>query len=221
MKTLMKFASVSLFASAYLHAGGKYVSIPAYSTVKSVIDQQYTNLYFGGALNRVGTKVASQAEVCTGCTYDIKEQKGTKGSKKTIEWGGAGHTYSAVGIAGYEINDYLAIDSRYTKSLSSIKIKDHKPIDYSNAAIYLKPQYKLGDATMYGLLGYGASSVDFMKSDTVKKGLQYGAGASYAISNNFSLFADYAKLQNGTSHISQATTLDGVNSVNFGLVFRP
>ena len=221
MNKLLKFTSISLLASMYLHAGGKYINIPAYATVASVINQQYTNMYFGGAINRIGTAVSSQAEACNACTYDKENQTGTKGTTKLIEWGGGGHTYSAIGIVGYELNEYIAIDTRFTTSLSSLKIKDHKPIDYSNAAIYLKPQYKFGNSAIYGLVGYGASSVNFMDSDTVKKGLQYGAGASYGVSDNFSLFADYTKVQNGDSSISEATTLEGVDSINFGLIFRP
>ncbi|MFT7824660.1 MAG: outer membrane beta-barrel protein, partial [Sulfurimonas sp.] len=67
--------------------------------------------------------------------------------------------------------------------------------DFSNLAIYLKPMYPIGDLTLYGLLGYGKTTLEwednYEKSDS---DFQWGIGAGYRISESLSLFVDYTVL---------------------------
>ena len=103
--------------------------------------------------------------------------------------------------AGYQFNQYLAIEGRYTFSLGDHALthnhinglEEDMDIDISNIAIYLKPIYPIGDISIYGLLGYG--QVD--RTHNVRNhswdgsGFQWGAGLEYAINDKFSIFADY------------------------------
>jgi len=93
-------------------------------------------------------------------------------------------------LAGYNINEYLAAESR-----ASISIANDDSINYSNIALYLKPQYDVYDGlTLYSLLGFGkmgASSAVTDATKASKTSLQIGFGANYSLPNNFKIFADY------------------------------
>ena len=103
--------------------------------------------------------------------------------------------------AGYQFNQYLAVEGRYTFSVSDLSLTDNLnngaeediDIDLTNIALYLKPMYPIGDLSVYGLLGYGKVE---RKNGTVAQnwdgsGFQWGLGAQYAIMDNLLIFADY------------------------------
>lgn len=105
--------------------------------------------------------------------------------------------------AGYQFNQYLAVEGRYTFSVGHHSlthnhlggVKEKKDIDISNIALYLKPMYPVGDFTIYGLLGYGKIQRKFNEKPQHEwdgNGFQWGAGAQYKVMKNISIFADYA-----------------------------
>jgi len=232
MKTLTKFLSIALIASSSLFAGGAFVPAaapapdaepvePAVAEIPNAPAEDEIKPYFGGAIGSSTSKVNSSATVCGGCQYDKVNQTSYKEADKTLNWGGEGDAATATALAGVEVNDFLAVEARLSKTISDYEIKDHKPISLTNAAIYLKPQYKFELATVYALLGYGVSKVDFMDKTTTANGFQYGAGASYDWSDEMSIFADYTKLVGSSEQISDATKLDSISSINAGVIFRP
>jgi opacity protein-like surface antigen len=234
MKTLSKLLSVAVIASSCLMAGGPFTSEPvpdvepvepAVAEIPQVLNdaKPESNIqpYFGGALGSSSASVKSQAKVCGGCQYDKLNQTTSKAPDKILNWGGSDSTTTGTVLAGAEITDNIAIEGRLTKAISDYEIKDHKPISYSNAAIYLKPQYKFDDFTLYALLGYGISSIDFMGENTKSNGFQYGAGGSYDVNDQLSVFADYTKLMGSSKKISEASTLGSIDSVNAGIIFKP
>jgi len=101
-------------------------------------------------------------------------------------------TYGLILKAGINIPDYdyLGVEARYINSF----IED----DFSQMqhfGLYLKPQYQLNEeAKVYGLLGYGKTTVDYTfgkRSSTLSEsGFSYGAGAEYALENNLGLWID-------------------------------
>jgi len=233
MKTISRLLSVAVIASASLFAGGAFIPAPTQPDVEPVepavaeipetAPAKETNIqpYFGGALGSSSAKVSSQAKVCGGCQYDKISQTNSKAPDKLLKWGGSSDSTSAMALAGVELNDFLAVEARLTKAVSDYEIKDHKPISYTNAAVYLKPQYKFEMGSVYALLGYGISKFDFMENSTTATGFQYGAGASYNVNDDLSAFIDYTKLYGGGKKISDATTMNGIDSVNAGLIFKP
>jgi len=232
MKTLTKYLSLALIASGALFAGGAFVPAttpapdaepvePAVAEIPTTPEAKDIQPYFGGAVGTSSTSVNSSASVCGGCQYDKLNQTSHKEADKTINWGGDGDATTATALAGVEVNDFLAVEARLTTTISDYEIKDHKPISLTNAALYLKPQYKFEAATIYALLGYGISKIDFMDDTTTVNGFQYGAGASYDWSDDMSVFADYTKLVSSGEKISDATELDSVGSFNAGIIFRP
>jgi len=232
MKRVSKFLSIAVVASSFLFAGGGFVPGPTQPDVEPVEpavaeipetapEKSDVQPYFGGAIGSATTSVSSQAEVCGGCQYDKLNQTSSKAPNKILKWGGSGDSTSAMALAGVDVNDFLAVEARLTKAVSDFEIKDHKPISYVNGAIYIKPQYKFEMGSVYGLLGYGISKVDFMGKSTTLNSFQYGAGGTYNISDDLSAFADYTQLYGGGKKISDATTLGSVSTVNAGVIYRP
>ena len=243
MKTISKFLSIAVIASSALFAGGPFVAAPtpdvepvepaiaevpqpapepepvAPATVEA--PKSSIKVYVGGGLGSSTASVQSSAKVCGGCQYDKLNQSTSKTNDKIINWGGSDSSTNGMILGGVEVNDYLAVEGRLTKSVSDYEIKDHKPISFSNAAIYLKPQMKFDKFAVYGLLGYGVSSIDFMGKNTKNSGFQYGAGGSYSVTDQLSVFADYTQLMGSSTKISDASTLGSIDSVNAGVIFKP
>jgi opacity protein-like surface antigen len=122
-------------------------------------------------------------------------------------------TFTAIGATlqlGYQYNDYIALEARYTQSASKVEYdngttsliadNDDYPTDFTNLAIYLKPSYTMGDIGVYALLGYGEVALTNIPVGDVTRGeagFQWGVGVSYALSETFGLFADYTSLYSG------------------------
>ena len=67
--------------------------------------------------------------------------------------------------AGYNFNEYFAIEGRYSASLGDLEVETwdterDEAWDMSNIGLYLKPQYSIDSFTVYGLLGYGQLTLD-------------------------------------------------------------
>ena len=119
-------------------------------------------------------------------------------------------SFSATGImfqAGYQFNQYIALEGRYTMHLDNLKY-DHGtttnpnysdyPGDFSNVGIYIKPMYHFNDFSIYGLLGYGEVTLTDLpypgndgSVDRAEDGFQWGVGLAYAINHAVSIYADY------------------------------
>ena len=121
--------------------------------------------------------------------------------------------------AGYQYNEYLSIEGRYTfgfdtdydpgitNSLSS----DYDG-DISNWGIYLKPMYPVGNFTLYALLGYGGVMLDDLAGgDAYEDGFQWGLGAGYSFTEEVSVFVDYVSLYDDTGFDYRAQ-LDNIDS---------
>jgi opacity protein-like surface antigen len=230
MKTLTKFLSIAVIASGSLFAGGGFVPTPepdvepvepAIAEIPEAPAPKNIQPYFGGAIGSSSAKVNSQAKVCGGCQFDKLNQTSSKAPDKVLKWGGSDDAATGMVLAGVEINDYLAVEGRLTKAISDYEIKDHKPISFYNAALYLKPQYKFEFGSIYALLGYGYSSFKFMGKTTSDTGFQYGVGGTYDVTDDLSAFADYTKLYSGDKKLSDYTKSGDVDSVNVGVIFKP
>jgi len=98
-------------------------------------------------------------------------------------------------MAGYEFNQYIAVEGRYMTSVFG-----EDDITRDSWGIYVKPQYPATDAfTLYALLGYGGLNADGKGIHFVKvndTGFQWGLGASYDLNTHFSIFFDYVNIAN-------------------------
>jgi hypothetical protein len=99
-------------------------------------------------------------------------------------------------VAGYDFNEYLAVEGRYMVSIAEEDI-----LDRTSWGIYLKPQYPVTeDIKVYGLLGFGGFDISGTHAgnniDADDTDFQWGLGGSYKILDNLSIFIDYINIAN-------------------------
>ena len=131
--------------------------------------------------------------------------------------------------AGYQYNEYIALEGRYTFGLnmdyspgSTVSQSSDYNGDFSSWGLYVKPMYPIGDFSLYALFGYGGVMLDELAGgDAYESGFQWGVGADYAINDNISVFLDYVYLYDDTGFDYRAR-LDDVNSDTwtFGLSYK-
>jgi len=126
-------------------------------------------------------------------------------------------------LAGYDFNEYVAVEGRYTW-LASDTFTDLEgytdEVDGEAWSIFVKPQYPVTDSVkVYVLLGYGAVSLtDSLGESEDTDGFQYGIGASVEVYENVAIFADYVKLAND-SDIDNSLLTSDIDSFNIGVTY--
>lgn len=135
--------------------------------------------------------------------------------------------------AGYKFNKYVAVEGRYWTAAGDADV-DFSYTDSANPqnnesgsgsidddssvwGIYVKPMYPVTEAfDVYALLGYGNVELDFEGESEDDSGFQWGLGASYAVNNNFAVFADYVSMYDDDIDDVDVT----VDSWNFGVTYK-
>lgn len=110
---------------------------------------------------------------------------------------------------GYGLHKYLGVELRAERSFSSGDQLEHP---YS-VGIYAKPQLHLGkNFTMYGLVGYGQSKLEFpdevtfngkVENETIANDISYGGGMEYRLTRGLSMFVE------AVQQIDDSITQDG------------
>ncbi len=205
----MKKIGLSLFTamslSSICYAGGKLepVSQPAIIVPAETKENTVSGFYAG-----IGASVASTRESELNF-FDIEN--------------GQDRTGDIALIAGYDINEYIAVEGRYQFSVAEENI-----IDKTSWGIFAKPQYPVTeDFRVYGLLGFGGFDVSgrnhvgrtIAADDT---GFQWGLGASYQVYENLSVFIDYLKVATdiaSTAFVSDNAEIDS-DAFTVGVLYR-
>ena len=140
-----------------------------------------------------------------------------------------GNAYSL--IAGYNYNQYIAVEGRYIRTIGDMDVSNDQSSLYhpdgsyerevSSAAIYLKPQYPVTEAfSVYGLLGYGGVT----SRETDANGFQWGLGAKYMFTESIGIFIDYTSLYDGDMDNVEGfdyNTWDSqIDSTNIGFTYN-
>lgn len=103
---------------------------------------------------------------------------------------------------GYKFNPYIAIEGRYNGSFDDNDMDDYtENSDVTAWSFFVKPMYPLApEMDIYGLLGYSQTEANNdSKATSVDEGsFSWGAGGSYAMTEDFSLFAEYTQFYNDT-----------------------
>lgn len=152
-------------------AGGDMKDVePAIEPVV-VVEEEKSGLYAGFGLAAVSTR---DAEV-------------------SVDWGGTDRQdrlWNVSILAGYDFNEYIAVEGRYTTSFSH-----EDRVEMSGWSLFAKPQYPVSENfSVYALLGYGGVTLDGINGyivDVDDTGFQWGLGASYQVMENASFFVDY------------------------------
>ena len=174
MNTIKQSSVILLLTSTFAVAGGDIVAVEPVVEVPVVVEEAKASsgLYAGLAYS------------CMQITTDTPD-------KEVM-----GNGMSA--LVGYTFHENLAVEGRYTASLGDVNVKTwntdiDRSWDMSNIALYLKPQYKMGMVNVYGLVGYGQTTLDDGTSYSAD-GFQYGGGVSADVHENVELFVDYRRL---------------------------
>lgn len=144
--------------------------------------------------------------------------------------------------AGYQYNTFFAFELRYWTAFNGgdYSISSNYPPLYPPAVgsydnfdawgFYLKPMYPVTpEFSIYGLLGFSGVYVAGEPGwDLLDEGdYSWGLGASYAITPNILIFADYVQLFNGGGYGYGYYDYDydsdqdtRVNTINIGLTYR-
>jgi len=169
--TVMALSNVSF-------AGGDIAPVIEPAIIVPMVDDSVSGFYAG-----LGASVASTREADTNF-FDVED--------------GQDRTGDIALVAGYDINEYVAVEGRYQFSVAEENILDKK-----SWGIFVKPQYPVTeDFKVYGLLGFGGLDVsgtnhlgaNIAADDT---GFQWGLGASYEVYENISIFIDYLNIASG------------------------
>ncbi len=174
MKNIKLSIAAALLTTTFAMAGGNVSPI---APVVEVVEEPAASVFYAG----IGYSCL-QADFHSPAYVDLRSM-------------------SAISLtAGYNVNEYLAIEGRYTGSIGDVEVETNysstdEDMDLSNIAVYLKPQYTMGIATIYGLLGYGQFTIDDSESFSGSS-VQYGAGFSVMATDSLSVYADYRSLFN-------------------------
>ncbi|MDM5271395.1 porin family protein [Sulfurovum sp. zt1-1] len=130
-------------------------------------------------------------------------------------------------LAGYRFNPYIAVEGRYTMSFTDGSVEldgedfgDYND-DFSNIAIYLKPMYPIGDFTLYALLGYGQTTIEFEGGgDHDDSDFQWGIGAGYNLTETLTAFIDYTVLYDDNTFDDLAASDIKVDSITLGVTYK-
>jgi opacity protein-like surface antigen len=225
MKNIVLSAVAVLAMSSFAVAGGDIA--PVEEPVVVVEEAVSTgNFYLGLAYGAANFDNTYTEEYNGGITPSIPNPA-TNG---TQDW-----DYSTVMLqAGYNFNKYIAIEGRYWFGLDegiTDPFGDNADLSIDTWGIYVKPQYPVTEAfNIYALLGYASSdaAVEYADGDTHDfdnvDGFSWGIGASYAFTENISIFVDYVDMYNDDNSYDDGdwTYTDDItlSTVNFGVTYN-
>ncbi len=188
-KIILSLAAVSSLG----FAGGDMVPLVV---VADEIDD--TGFYLGAGVSAMSSRESS-------VSMDIFNEKSGQDRLGNIDL-----------LAGYIVNDYLAVEGRY-----GFGITDEDQVEMNSQwSLFLKPMYKFENDedrangenyfAVYALLGYGGvelKGINGVVADIDETGFQWGLGVSYTFretshnenykyKDSWTVFADYTSLGN-------------------------
>ncbi|MBD3791716.1 MAG: porin family protein [Campylobacterales bacterium] len=184
MKKLSLSIAACLAVGTFAMAGGDIA--PVYTPVEEVVAPapEKSGFYVGAGVSFLGWEESSNTGEPGDQMIVIHDLEAT--------WTGG------TILAGYQFNPYIAVEGRYVLGLTDASWEANGGYewddgsDLSNLAIYLKPMYPIGDFALYGLLGYGQTSIDFEDGgDHDDSSFQWGIGAGYNFNESLAAFVDY------------------------------
>jgi len=237
MKNFTLSVATVLALSTFAVAGGDIAPVEPAIEVPEIVEKSDSGFYIGGAY--------SSAHLDEDYTWAYAD-----GTTSYTDIGTYEEDYDAIMLqAGYQFNQYFALEGRYWTSVGDGEWSDKwdrydyqgafdssgtlsgGDIDFSAWGLYIKPMYPLTEElTVYGLLGYGNVTLSDGGYDWLDdEGFQWGAGASYAFTDHLSVFADYVNLHDddhtrswpaGNSGTINAQEDDTLYTINLGLTYR-
>lgn len=173
-KNIITLSAVAAISTS-LFAGGNYAPIVPVVEEPVVVDNSF--FYIGLGLSAISSRDAA-------VSMDIFNAKAGQDRLGNITF-----------QAGYNFNEYVAVEGRYTTTLSQEDF-----VELSGWSLFVKPQYPVTeDFNIYALLGFGGVVMDAVNNsgvDVDDTGFQWGLGLSYDITESIAVFGDYTNLAN-------------------------
>lgn len=123
-------------------------------------------------------------------------------------------------VAGYQLNDYLAIEARLGFGVKDKEFTDNEQLSVAYSASLLgKSSWKLNDSfSAYGVAGLNKTKYDFdglvpFAASYQEAGLQVGAGLEFRLVNNMSLHLEYSALP----ELGDSSFNTDIRSITLGL----
>ncbi len=140
---------------------------------------------------------------------------GTDFFSSEIELSGDNDSDALLMQGGYIYNEYIALEGRYWNGDNNL-----------NAwGVYVKPMYPVTEKfSVYALLGYGETKLTIVDTtaDLNNEGsFQWGIGAGFKITDNFSVFADYVDMYNTDTHNTDTSLREwSIDSISIGANYQ-
>ena len=165
-RSIAKIALSSLLVSGVLVAGKNVAPVEA--PIAPVVD--VNPFYVGIGMLWSGTSRDCECDDA----YDNRDSR----LKETA--------YGVIARVGYDFNQYIGVEARALKA--SI---DSDFAETTHYGLYLKPQYHLTDAlNVYGLVGYGQTTIDCTRADGSSYTAYDDAGLSVGIGFEYDMSSD-------------------------------
>jgi hypothetical protein len=129
---------------------------------------------------------------------------------------------------GYNLHKNIAVELRGSKTLGQEERLEHT----YGYGLYLKPQYAVTDTwNIYGLVGYGQNKITFPKealltnpsitnNQSKVKGFSYGAGISYDISEDITMFIEAMQVIDESITKPEGSYAINVKGIYLGLTYH-
>ncbi len=179
MRKIVLSVSAVVAMSSFVFAGGgmKDVEPAAEPVVVIPMAEELSGFYAGLGLSAVSSRDAA-------VSMDFFDGKAGQDRLGNVSF-----------LAGYNYNEYIAVEGRYTTTFS-----DEDLVEMDGWSLFAKPQYPVSeDFSVYALLGFGGVTMDGVNGsgvDVDETGFQWGVGLNYLATENISVFVDYTSLAN-------------------------
>lgn len=123
---------------------------------------------------------------------------------------------------GYHLNYFMALETRFTQSFNNAKASYSLGRNMTNVALYLKPSILLtNELSLYGLFGYGRTTIERVNNTKSESHYQWGTGLSYKVKDKIDIFCDYTSFYvgNGFDRLSNKDDLL-LNAMNVGVTYN-
>ena len=197
MKKITLSALAVVTMSTFGFAGGDIAPVPV------VMEEETSPFYIGLGLSAVSTRGSDVG-------LDIFDVTSGQDRLGNVTF-----------LAGYDFNEYIAVEGRYTTSFTQEDI-----VEMSGWSLFVKPQYPVTEEfTVYGLLGFGGVTMDSVKTpylvDVDDTGFQWGLGMSYDVTESITVFGDYTSLASGMDGIYWDGEFEAdVDSFTLGVTYK-
>ena len=121
--------------------------------------------------------------------------------------------------AGYNINQYVAVEGRVNLGLDN---EDYSDAGVDSVALFVKPQYPVTpEFSVYGLLGYSWNTLySDLTEDVDADGFAYGIGAKYEVIEDVEIFADYTSVYSDTETYGLVDVDEDIYNVTVGATYK-